>query len=357
MENFLEFKPSYKRDDGKESLNLYDLTSKDLTLSFSSETGFKEIVTVRPWVESFRDDFKKDLTDLNSLCDELFGLLHESVEKCWRPEEKHFVMMSGGKDSKIICYILKDCEKKFGRDWLGQCVFVHRETNTPSGKSSDIFWEMMKLFGWENRAYEVGRKDEDHVDFSPALIPNGFWPYYYYWHSCFIKNPAELKDWILVTGVYGGELLAPKVQGKVVTPDRYADLKRVVKTGNNYFSIYHNYKGLLEFYLYKPFLRTVFRVHKSLLGSDSIRKRLLILCGDAVPSHKGYQYNWICSEDRLDLVHKLWATSKFRNDFLGQLGDKKDIKIVNEKMGLWGQSLDSRLFGLAMTYGYKINGP
>jgi len=335
------------------SSKMYELITPDLTLDLKSETGFKELDIVKPWQTDIKDDCEKTITDLDSLCQTLLSLLQESIQKCWNPLDKHLVFISGGADSRLICYIIKKLGEVNGKDWIGEIKFLtryERSTSINPLDSTTIVKSLMEKLGWpflEARSLE----------FSPYLIPNAFSEFKLNFYHPLSLDYKELKKWVGVSGNYGGEQTHyPAYKG--FTNDRFSDLNKWLSVPNTFTFPYHAFKDHLQPYLYKPYMRTVFKIHPSLFvmkkisgerTEDVIRGRMLKMLGDTLPLYTGHQYEMTSKEDVLTKVQELWDNSLFKKDFSKQLDSYKKIRITN----IWDKAyVESKLFGLAMTYDF-----
>lgn len=348
----LSTRPVYSLN-GKDSFNLYDLISTDLTLDLNSATGFKEITLTKPWRTDIKDDCEKTTTDMDSLCKELLSLIEESIIKLWNPADKHLVFISGGADSRIICYTLKKLEQIKGKDWLGEVKFLTRFEGMNGSNSTDsivIVEAVMKKLGWEFLKATT-------MDFSPYLIPNAYHPFEMSFYSPLSSDYKELKTWVAVSGNYGGEQTQyPYFKG--LTNDRYGDMMRWMDVA--YAFAFHTFKDFLQPYLYKPYMYTCFKIHESLFKSeekdikhqDHIRRRMLDMLGDTLPTYFGHDYSTVTSSQNFEYTKTaqiFWNNSQFRKDFSEQLGSYKDMQIEN----VWNKKdIKSKLFGLAMTYDF-----
>lgn len=72
-----------------------------------------------------------------------FEIFLDVVERTWIPERFHIVLHSGGYDSRLISYAIKELFVKNGRDWLGELVFLEVQGE------DEHSWAALKAEGWD----------------------------------------------------------------------------------------------------------------------------------------------------------------------------------------------------------------
>lgn len=350
-DSFVNMQPLYVGTGNSDTV-LTNVISRGERLDLSSVTGFHNVKLIEPWHE-FSDTFKnKNIIDLSKLCRQLVNHIESAIKETWNPNIPHIVYMSGGKDSRILSYILKRLSQQEGKDWLGEIRFYCMEeaSNMRNPYSaSRLFKAVLKDLGWSDigiihRPTMIGK--EDYIDFDPRLHPNAFTSFDCHLYTSLVSDPTRLKNWSVITGAMGGEaLLYPSYNG--FTNDRWTDICRYIpRFGYSLAGIHQTFRSAIFPFLYKPYLQTLFQANGSLFVKDQIRDYILThILGDKRHRYVGHNYNLAISDDRLKYVEKLWNESTFRLDY------KTVIDSSALKQHLYDKNdINARLFGLAMAY-------
>jgi hypothetical protein len=357
--------PVYKsKTTGFESIVLHEVCrqEKELTINPQSSSGFSEITIIpieqlipHAWrhITEFQEPLK--LSPLE-IARKLKVLLKEYYLETWESDKFHLVQCSGGMDSRINAWILKELEQERGKDWLGDIHFVCHHDEGSAFKTA------MKQVGWGKHQYSVHRESwpqsgdyYDYGDFDRNM--NAFCgPGLNYWSE--VISREEEKEAVLVNGNLGGELFSYPLQ----YPSRN-DWNRRFASLMSYFSLLHSarcsefiyWNDILMPYSYYKYLDFVFKIPKEhfllaeRLGqkTDLLRASLLDSFGDKVPNVFGHNYCWDLSDERKKYMLRHWKGSKFYRDFK----DNRFVSLARPDI-VPRESIGARLYSLATSYEY-----
>jgi len=353
--------------------NLANLLSKSKILTFNqnSLTGFDEIeiVPIREKVESkyvhLLDECEKTYTNFDVLITDLKQSLTNTIHKILLMDGPKVFFTSAGADSRIVAWIVKDLEEKYGKSLTDNIVFVCCH---PEG---ELFKAAMKKIGWDENKYHVHRENipqsADYYDYGDfTLNMNSFdYPAINFW-SDVIPHGKE-KDYTAVSGSFGGELLNYPLYKSCGLPDNRYKLIEVYLSGCGFGNAHMTnlWKNAVVPYLSYEYLDIAFRIDKSLYGYynpadgrqsiDRIRKTILNSFGDTVSCHVGHSYDFSMSKELSQKIQNSWESSKFIRDFGNNqivIPDTKANVLVRDLKPGYTQrgSIDSKIYGLATTY-------
>lgn len=356
--------PIYKSNTtGFESIVLHEVCrqEKELTINPQSSSGFSEIDIIP--IEELIPDTWKHITEFqeplklssSEIVRKIKVLLKEYYLETWESDKFHLVQCSGGTDSRINAWILKELEHERGKIWLGNIHFVcHHDEGL-------IFKAAMKQMGWDNGQYSVHRESwpqsgdyYDYGDFSRNM--NAFCGIgLSYWNEV-ISREGE-KEVVLVNGNYGSEPLIKPLQypNRIKWNKRFETFKIFVSQATNHSNEYINWRDVLTPYINYKYLDFVFKIPKEhykfveRLGQrmDYFRASILDIFGDKVPSVLGHNYCWDLSDERKKYMMSCWKNSKFYRDF------KNDKYVLLARPDLVPrESIGSKLYSLATSYEY-----
>jgi len=352
----MSFCPVYfSKTTGERSVSLSALCSREKTLTLT-KNGFSEIGVCLPTdliSESYNyltEPLQKIDIKIDDLVKKLVGELKKYFIKLWDCNVPHIVFMSGGQDSRIISYILKDLRDDLGRGWLREIHFVCFK---PEDK---IFLKVMEVQGWNKNEYEVYKENQDieldYFDYcNPQRNLNAFVsPALFFWRKEWLEKNA-----VYISGVFGGEALDYPVRFGRLTNNRYSDLFHFSDATRMYLAERFNIcYDILSPFLGYEYLDTVFRipdkyfVWKTKRGDEEptlLRTKILESFGDKVPYCYGHYFPNAISERYQIEAREFYYNSKFYKKF-SSLDFVKDSKPWTSKR----ESLDIKLFSYAIMY-------
>jgi hypothetical protein len=336
-----------------------------ITIDVNSQTGIKEI-----GIKDFRSYIPENFFhlcqpkepnydfDVTGFANILIEKLFKYIEDVWDNNVKHLVFHSGGRDSRIISYILSQMRNE-SPDFIGDIHFVCHE---PEG---ELFKKVMKIQGWKESQYSVYNDGVDNRidyydwgDFKNNV--GAFYPPGINFHEHVVHKDEENKVCI-VSGNFGGEQFNYRAAdstfslARTKTNNRLDDMVRFA--GNNmcfYSEGYNKWFDILQPYLSYEFLNTSFRIPEEMIttvngqrGTDNIRDTMLELLGNKLPFHVGHAYNVSYSEKKRQEVNRMFRKSKFYGDF----SENYDIvKNADPGKDLPQKTISTKLYGLATAY-------
>jgi len=291
--------------------------------------------------------------DINSV-EEAAELLLQKLQKYfilhWNPHERHVVLASGGADSRIILWTLRNLSRTQN---LGEFNIICHEPEDA------LFQRAMQQMGFTENVYSVWRQghfaepdyfrignfDTNVNAFNAPQIE--FWP------------AGDKRESTVVMGLCGGEILDyPIGHTGYPTDNRFNDLLHFCEPYLlDYCQTYATWKRVMLPYLSYGYLDAAFRIDKTCFkrGShagqplDAIRAKMLALLDDTTPCYTGHVYNWNYSQQQADYIRQRWQASRLYKDF-------KHLAFVKSAMP-WTTSgveqrkvYDMRLYGLATAY-------
>jgi hypothetical protein len=188
---------------------------------------------------------------------------------------------------------------------------------------------------------EAGIGKEDYFGFNYRYVTNGFC-----YHGVDMSEAVEnTKDWVMVSGSFGGEMTSYPCY-KPRLHNRWQDLLQYFPQPTSGFTQpYHNFKDVFFPYLYKHYMKTVWRFDEALFKKDDIRDGLLGKMD--TPCYYDHNYNLKISPERKKKIEYLYDNSKFYERYK----HVPEVKYAKPWDHFYESgNLDSRLFGLAMTY-------
>lgn len=148
---FIPWQPTFESSAGQ-STWIHEITPKTVTLH--GEDAFRSVVTpygedppMRHHKTMFREikmipvlsTCGREIRDIvksppgrrrvgkKEFLGRTFEIFMDVVEQAWVPEQFHIVLHSGGYDSRLISYTIKELFIKNGSDWLGDLVFLEMQ--------------------------------------------------------------------------------------------------------------------------------------------------------------------------------------------------------------------------------------
>lgn len=347
------------------------LKSTTLTIDVNSITGFKEIEVV-PIQENIDKKYlylteacEKTIVDFNLLIDTIKTKLSDVIYEFLKQPCQKIIFMSAGADSRILAWLIKDLENKYGSFLTDDIMFI---CHHPEG---ELFEAAMEQMGWEKGKYHVHRKSmqqsADYYSYGDfTLNMNSFdYPAINFW-SDIVPRGTE-KNFIVLSGAYGGELLSyPLYKPHGLLTNRYEILHKWVGE-YNIRSAFMNilWKDVCMPFLDYNYLDTIFRIDKSLYSYynnqvgyyaiDRIRGELLKSFNDNVKCYVGHNYDFTMSPELQRHIQYNWKNSKLIRDFGDDaiLLEGENIKIKDFTPGLKIRGcVDSKLYSLATVYEY-----
>jgi len=336
--------PFYKGASGEESIDLAHLIStENITLNVRRHgTGFDgiaikyaEVPKEREWVRALTNaDRYPDSTDLKQYITDYVKLLKKYFIEQWDNSKFHLILMSGGADSRIISWILKELRDEYGQSFLGDLCFVcHHDEDA-------MFLEVMKLQGWKPEQYHVHKAAlpqsasyYDYGDFDDnANSYTKVWPNF--WNEVLPK--FREKEAVVVTGFNGGEQFEyPVKYSKTSARSIQSPWWNIFKFSFTFE--YYITKYWLKFYeVLMPYcdydvVAHVSRVPYAFLKKahwpsykqgnfcdrrrDFMRRSILDHFGDYVPCHVEHNYIFDMTPERTSYMKEKWFSSKFYRDF------------------------------------------
>lgn len=351
------------KETGETDSNLANLISKSstVTLNTKSKTGFDEIEIV-PIEYKMPKEYRyllhsceKNQTNFKLLIDNMLRELEYTMHFILAEPGKKIMFMSAGADSRILAWVIKSLEKKFGSALTANLKFV---CHHPEG---DLFKRAMEQMGWPEEKYHVHGEgvpqSADYYNYGDfTLNMNSFdAPALNFWSD--IIPRGEEKEYTLITGSFGGELLSyPLYKPGGLSENRYDhigmwlegygfDNAHVTTLWKNVYVPYLSYNYLDVAFSIAPELYTYYDHTAGPESIDNIRRTILDSFGDAVPINIGHVYDFTMSEGLSQYIEKSWLGSKFYRDFKGL----KEVAGANPGYAARG-SIDSKLYGLATMY-------
>ena len=183
---------------------------QQLTLTLDSYTGFREIGTL-PFNDrldmtgnDLKNPTKVQVSD-KTIAHSGYHIIEQYLERMWSNKHPHLIHMSGGKDSRVIAYALKQLERKHGEAWLGKVMFVHHH----EGATDGLIHQLMPALGWRDDQYHIHREgrwhDPDYFDWPMTTNANSYFPPMFRWWSDVVPLQDERK-WVVVNGWAGNWL-------------------------------------------------------------------------------------------------------------------------------------------------------
>ena len=315
-----------------------------ITTAFEAEANVpeKHIYLTQPTV--------KDVSNVEEAASTLLQKLYEYFINNWNPHEHHVVLASGGADSRILLWTLRNLSRTMN---LGEFNIICHEPE------SVLFQRAMQRIGFTENVYSVwkqghfaepdyfriGNFDTNVNAFNAPQLE--FWP------------AGDERESTVVMGLCGGEILDyPIGHTGYPTDNRFNDLLHFCEPYLlDYCQTYATWKRVMLPYLSYGYLDAAFRIDKTCFkrGShagqsmDAIRARMLALLGDTTPCYTGHVYNWNYSQRQADYIRQHWQGSRLFNDF-------KHLPFVKtaEPWMTSGREqrkvYDMRLYGLATAY-------
>jgi len=194
------------------------------------DTPFCEINMV-PRKETWGSEVKELLDNLparkqverSRFLEEVYSVFVDVVENAWIPERFHVVLHSGGYDSRLISWTIKELYEKNGPEWLGNILFVELEGETEES------WNALKAEGWDESLFMSYRADarsgEHHghlCNFADAWrrTNGGMWAKgFNHWYDSIEwlqeighipSSLDQLQNW---TGIYSNEISCALTNG------------------------------------------------------------------------------------------------------------------------------------------------
>lgn len=327
-QNTLPFPPVYySKRTNEEDLDLAALCSREPRLTLLrnefSEIGIRHSSEVmdqkqRHLVTTLEKD--QSMT-ISSVSIQLVNALKSYFKKTWDSSHYHLVLCSGGLDSRIMSWILRDLREEMGRNWLGDIHFI---CHHPEGT---IFKEAMKLQGWNQYEYSIHKETQnqsaDYYDLGNWNDnPNAFCQIVLRFWDGVVPQHKE-KETVLISGAAGGEILHYPLARKLGhLENRYNDLLQHMPAPHvNFARFYANWHDVLFPFISYDYLNIAFRIpHKLFIrqtprGADKIRIAMLSRWKDNIPCHIGHQYNFTPSQSRIKYIKSHYLGSKFYRDF------------------------------------------
>jgi len=303
-------------------------------------TGFAE-VNVLP-VGMFWDQSKlhRQVSDIPStlegVCDRMVEYHKNYFRKTWNNQDFHIILSSGGRDSRIVAWILKQLQDEEHMD-LGEFKFICQ------GSEAKCFLDGMREMGWAKDTYEVYKLDH-------LLEPD----YYDFWH---------LED--NCNGFVGPQLFPTRLDGIdpaktcLVTSSFSSGFHNIPEISLFHFAIYYyvhtlcssviRFKDMLintlgydyvNFHTHLPakyFLKTV--------GGDLIRDTILKRLGNTASLYHNHSYNFDFSRETYTRINADYQRSQLVRAF-PQSEEVRTVHIDTTNVFDW-KARQLRLYGLA----------
>jgi len=335
---------------GKTDLDLRAMIRQEptFTLDESHPTGLAEFDFVPAEIPGERFDEDIILPETPSqAANVLLDLVKGYFLHTWDSKVFHLVWTSGGRDSRIIAWVLKNLSREMD---LGKFVFCCHEPE------QDIFKHAMQAIGFTNYIIfnEMRLKQPDHYDVYHLAEHNiNAWIGPYHKHIPPGINPSRT---CAVSGLFGGE-----------------QTDYPVHRGYDYinFGLLNAFApwpqiGLLEEYGMWSDILTPFASYKYMnymfhlppkffperipgMGGDLLRDTMLAVCGDKNNDfYYGHQYNHALSSVMQKQVTQEFRASKFYARFQNS---NPNIRNLEPGQDIYHREcLASKYYGLATVY-------
>jgi len=301
---------------------------------------------------------KLDSMPLNELLDRIIRTLKDYIAELWDPSKFHIFFMSGGKDSRLIGYLLAQLRDERGKDWLGELHIRTTEDEAP------IFKEVVKRQGWKREQWSIYREGTiDSEEYYPRLRspdenPNGFWRSNVdFFHDIIEERKLDWGNVQLLTGNIATETLDyPGRFGAKDISNPFGLLRGSYAIGLRMFLTwyYSKFGDILTPYLGYDVLDFVFRIpakfHKKVILANEqeqtfISIEMLKHFNDEGPFVSGHKYNFGITKARQKQILEWWKNS----DFYKRYSDNQAVRKVDPTKFEFA-NLDDQLFNLAITY-------
>ena len=343
----------YSRQTGFQDLDLRNVLQREPELTLDVRmlpswedgvcpTGFGE-VNVKPICEIWNPSkFHQPVEvseSLEGICDDIIELHKDYFRKTWDSRDYHLLLSSGGRDSRIVAWILKQLQDDEGMD-LGEFKFLCQ------GLEAKCFLEGMREMNWSREKYEVW-------NFDNLLKPD----YYDFWH---------LED--NVNGFVGPQLFPTRIPGLddqktvLVSSSFSSGFHNVPELSLFHFgSYYYNHSLCASVYRFKDVLINTmgydyvqYHTHISpkyfqkTVGGDLVRDTMLKRLGNHASLYHAHSYNF----DFLPLTYRRINNDFRKSKLYKTFSNVEEIFKTNicEKNVFDWKSRDLRIYGLATTF-------
>lgn len=345
----------------KMDICLANLVSKEEKLTLNPNSGFEEIypVPVGDLINPKYTHLKESYNKLSGITpkefsEELIKRIKNYLKSNWDSSKKHIQFHSGGLDSRILSYVLRDLREEMGKDWIGD---IHFRCHKPE---EDIFNQVMEDQGWDKSQYSVYWADKpfngdyfNWYDFN--FDANGFLDNGILFWDDLLSYDAFHADVVVITGWCGGEILNyPLWQGYPGNIFNFL-ISNILYPNVRIASFYNHFGEILAPYIAYDVMDWEFQAPRDLYtlypGKDGyhdlIRETTLKeIFKDTRDCNVGHIYKFDVSQARRDYIKDKFLNSKFYKDF-----KHLDFVAKADPWALRGfNTLESKLYGYATMY-------
>ena len=339
------------RQTGYIDLDLRNVLSREYSWTFDKQepSGFDEIAVIPamfPNLAVFHDvSVGKTIEEIAK---DLLEILWKQITLLWDTKMPHIFFASGGRDSRILLWILRDLLKE-GVE-LGDFIIINHEPE------HEIFKAAMAEMDFPKQYWRI--RKEDTIDK----------PDYYYVHPLtenvnafcgpdLIHNqdfyPKEKA--CLVTGSFGGELTDyPTYRNHRISFGQFLQYTGAPRT--HYSELYGQWGDILMPFTSFEYMNYLFHVpleffkrtgRVGMNGGDLIRDTILSLQGNHAPFWYRHQYNKQLSPATITRLQKQYLSGKFVQYF----SQVKAIVTADPSKDIFNRwEMGSRLYGLASVF-------
>jgi len=336
------------RKTGFTDLSLREVLRREDSWTFDKQepSGFNEVAVVPamiPGKNVSRPVIVKDT--IEGICEDLLRIFKITLENLWDTKIPHVVFISGGRDSRILMFVLRQLLRE-GKD-LGEFILINHEPE------QDQFRAAIKDMDFPLQYCHVRKENAldqpDYYDISPiSHNVNAFCGPEIIMHQDYYPEGKAC----LVTGAFGGELLDYSTyRGHRINWGRFLQYTGAPRT--HYSELYANWKDILMPYSAFDYLNYVFQIpqkffvktgHGNINGGDLLRDTMLKMLGNTAPFYYKHAYNMQLSAGTKDRIQQEYSNSKFVEYF----HEIEAIMVARPAINIFRKwEMDSKLYGLA----------
>lgn len=336
-----------------------------LTLDTNSRTGLKEI-SILPITATIPEKWQKLVVlppwepgqfPPDEIARILIHAAKEYLLANWDANAPHLVLVSGGQDSRILSYVLRDIREEHGADRLGN---VHFRTCKELHDDGQVFLDLMRRQEWKETQFSIFNADQecnaDYYDYGNFdFNPNAYAPIQM---NCFFGDgwleKEDAKKVTVVGGNYCGELLNYPLSRAGFFKDHWKGFIEYINSCiTNQCRIFYHFGDVLLPFMGYEYLALGLRIPNEYYKyavrgkqrTDYIRALMLQEFEDIAPFVVGHQFDFALKEKRREHMRKRWLDSKFYKDF------RPDSRVATaEPWTAPRTAQDSKLYSLACVY-------